>query len=413
MENKKNKVLIVGNNAAAFATVKKFATYENMEVFTTNLNVALNDCSTQLDIREDNIRELLDFVLENEIDLTVATSATAIKADIAKTFQDNSQAIFAPTATSANFAISRAYAKKFLYKMHIPTPKFGIFEKPSIAMDYLKKSPMPLIISSDEVNDTSVYTACKTVNEARNCVDYMTLQGEDKIIVEEYPYGHNFTVYVITDGYQALPITICGDYKFLENGDGGLLTCGIGTFAPDYKVTFDVLSKVMNNVNNILSNLERRETPYLGILGIECVLTDIDRFVTTGFTPYLKDHDAQAVLNSIDENLYTLMEACTNGSFADDYEGIRTNEKASVGAVLYSRHDGSQISGLNELDDDCKVTHFKTSRNEYLEYLTNKGRTLVLTQEALTISSAKKRLYENLELVDFTGKKFRFDICKE
>ena len=384
MENKKNKVLIVGNNAAAFATVKKFATYENMEVYTTNLNVALNDCSTQLDIREDNIRELLDFVLENEIDLTVATSATAIKADIAKTFQDNSQ-----------------------------TPKFGIFEKPSIAMDYLKKSPMPLIISSDEVNDTSVYTACKTVNEARNCVDYMTLQGEDKIIVEEYPYGHNFTVYVITDGYQALPITICGDYKFLENGDGGLLTCGIGTFAPDYKVTFDVLSKVMNNVNNILSNLERRETPYLGILGIECVLTDIDRFVTTGFTPYLKDHDAQAVLNSIDENLYTLMEACTNGSFADDYEGIRTNEKASVGAVLYSRHDGSQISGLNELDEDCKVTHFKTSRNEYLEYLTNKGRTLVLTQEALTISSAKKRLYENLERVDFTGKKFRSDICKE
>ena len=54
MENKKNKVLIVGNNAAAFATVKKFATYENMEVYTTNLNVALNDCSTQLDIREDN-----------------------------------------------------------------------------------------------------------------------------------------------------------------------------------------------------------------------------------------------------------------------------------------------------------------------------------------------------------------------
>ena len=64
MENKKNKVLIVGNNAAAFATVKKFATYENMEVYTTNLNVALNDCSTQLDIREDNIRELLDFVAE-------------------------------------------------------------------------------------------------------------------------------------------------------------------------------------------------------------------------------------------------------------------------------------------------------------------------------------------------------------
>lgn len=411
-EDNRKIIFIVGSGASAYALAKKFAGYDNIaKVYVTGTNNAMKDFAETVDIREDNVNELLEFVLENAVDMTIAISKNAIMSDIAGLFQSNAQPIFAPLAASAPLAVSRSYAKKLLYKHHIPTPKFGIFEKSSIAMDYLKKTAMPVLITPDKMSDNSVMSACSTVDFARACVDDFVINNEDKIIVEDFVRGHNFTVYTVTDGYKVLPLAVAADYKFLDSGDGGLYTCGSGAFVPDYKISNSVLSKIMSNIENILYSLEQKGVPYVGILGVECIITDNEKFVTTGFTPFLKDHDAQAVLNSIDENLYTLFEACTIGSFADDYDNIAGNNLASVSAVLYSRNDGNVISGLDMLDDNTEVSFFTGRRNDYFEYETNRGRTLVLTQKSATISSARKQLYENIDVVNFSGKKYRSDIA--
>ena len=201
------------------------------------------------------------------------------------------------------------------------------------------------------------------------------------------------------------------DYKFLENGDGGLLTPGTGAFAPDYKVTAGIVENIMQNVRNMLSSLEKRENPYLGILGIDCVMTDADKFVTLGFTPFLKDHHAQIVIDLLDENLFTLFEACAVGSFADDYETIKLNGLSGVSAVLYSRAAGNVVTGIELLDDETTLTPFNIYKNEYMEYVTQKGRNFVLTQTASTLSRARELLYDDVDSVNFDGKKFRTDIC--
>ena len=94
----------------------------------------------------------------------------------------------------------------------------------------------------------------------------------------------------------------------------------------------------MNNVvERVLDSLQRKETPYLGILGIDCVLTGDNQFVTLDFKPFLSDHDSDAVLNLVNENLLTLFEACAVGSFADDYEQIDVSDDASVSCVISAR----------------------------------------------------------------------------
>ena len=127
--------MIVGSGAAAYAVAYKFSLYDEVEkVFVAGTNSAMKTFAEVVDIREDAVDELLIFALKNEIDLTVAISQKAIAADIVETFQANSQDIFAPSAKSAEFALSRANSKRFLYKNHVPTPRFGIFEKASIAL---------------------------------------------------------------------------------------------------------------------------------------------------------------------------------------------------------------------------------------------------------------------------------------
>lgn len=409
--DKKKKVLIVGNSAKEYALVKKFKNYD-CDIFVLSGNSAISELAECVDIREENVQEILEYVLENAIDLTIVTSEVAIKNNIAELFQTNNQLIFCPTAQSAQFTLSRSAGKRFLYKLRIPTPRFGIFDKLPLAIDYLKNAPMPQVIRADENSNSADRLVCTTFAASKTFVEDLFNKDENKVVLEDYVYGHEFTIYVVTDGYSALHLATVANYKFAEDGDGGILTSGVGAYTPDYKISSDIENSVMQNVvERVLTSLQRKETPYLGVLGIDCVLTSDGSFVTLDFKPFLSDHDAEAVLNLVDENLLTLFEACAVGSFADDYEKIDVSDNSSVSCVISSRKKGEIIKGLELVESD--ITHFATTKNKYFEYETVEGKTLVLTKTAKTLSRARKHLYEDVELISFSGKKCRNDICEK
>lgn len=409
--DKKKKVLIVGNSAKEYALVKKFKNYD-CDIFVLSGNSAISELAECVDIREENVQEVLEYVLENAIDLTIVTSEVAIKNNIAELFQTNNQLIFCPTAQSAQFTLSRSAGKRFLYKLRIPTPRFGIFDKLPLAIDYLKNAPMPQVIRADENSNSADRLVCTTFAASKTFVEDLFNKDENKVVLEDYVYGHEFTIYVVTDGYSALHLATVANYKFAEDGDGGILTSGVGAYTPDYKISSDIENSVMQNVvERVLASLQRKETPYLGVLGIDCVLTTDGNFVTLDFKPFLSDHDAEAVLNLVDENLLTLFEACAVGSFADDYEKIDVSDNSSVSCVISSRKKGEIIKGLELVESD--ITHFATTKNKYFEYETVEGKTLVLTKTAKTLSRARKHLYEDVELISFSGKKCRNDICEK
>lgn len=413
-EIEKKKILIVGASAKEYALAKKFLSLAEVEkVYAAPGNIAMNEFCEVVDIREDSIAELLEFAVENAIDLTVASSEIAIKKDIATVFNNNGQMIFAPTASSANMAISKSTGKKFLYKLHLPTPRFGIFEKPALALDYIKTCNLPIVIRTDESSNKADRQVCATANNAGIFIDDLFLSNEKKVLLEDYVYGHEFIYYVITDGYNAIPLTSCANYKFMLDGEGGLLTPGMGSFCPDYKLPFEVNNRLLNNVvKPVLNSLEKRGTPYLGILGIEGVLTEDNKFVILEFKSFLQDHDAQAVLNLVNENLFTLFQACAVGSFGDDYSSLNISENSSVSCVLSSgKLSGVAIEGLGLVDEDIDINHFNTTKNTDGESLTAGGRAIVLTKSASTLSRARELLYDNVDVIKFSGKKYRKDIC--
>lgn len=409
--DKFKKILIVGNSAKEYALARKLASYE-CEIFVIPGNASMMDIAKCVDIREDKVQEILEFVLENAIDLTVVSSELAIKNDIASVFQANEQLIFAPTAQSASFALSRSVGKRFLYKLRIPTPRFAIFDKLQLAVDYLKTANMPQVIRTDENLNTADRLVCSTFINAKTFVEDLFSKDEKKVVLEDYVYGHEFTFYAVTDGYSALPLMTVANYKFMENGNGGILTSGTGAFAPDYKVSSDIENSIMNDVViKVLQALERKGTPYLGILGMDCVLMPDGQYVVLNFKPFLSDHDADAVLNLVDENLLNLFAACAVGSFADDYEKLNVSDNSSVSCVVSSRQEGKVINGLELVDSD--IAHFGVTQNKYLEYETIKGKNFVLTRTAKTLSRARKHLYEDIEVIKFDGKKYRNDICEQ
>ena len=239
----RKKILIIGNGAKENALAQKLA--EKHDIFITPTSDSLKEFATCLDIRENNSAEILDFVMENDIDMTIPLSVTALKSNIVELFNKNNRKIFAPDSKAAKIVFDKALAKKVLYKLRVPTPKFGIFEKQNMVLDYIKNQKVPFVLKTDELNSAAIFTSQLL---AKSLVDLSFIEKNKRIIIEDYVYGTPFSFYAITDGYKALPFGSSITYKHKLEGDGGQLTSGMGACSPNYKLTGENEYFLMDNV---------------------------------------------------------------------------------------------------------------------------------------------------------------------
>ena len=406
------KILIIGNGAKEYALAKKLS--ENHEIYITPTSDALKEFATCLDIREDNIHELLEFVMENDIDMTIAVSEKAISSDIASLFNQHKQSIFAPTAKSNEIVTNKAAAKKVLYKLRIPTPKFGIFEKQNLAADYIKNQKYPFIIKTNDNNSATVITS---ENTAKIILDSVFMEKNKKVIIEDYVYGMPFSFYTITDGYKALPLGSSLTYKHSLEGNGGQLTKGMGSCVPNYKLSINNEYFIMDNIiYPTLNYLEMAGNPYLGILGVNGILTNDGDVIILGWHSFTQDCDTDAILNSINDDLYSLFESCIIGSFSDEIDSINVNDSQSVSLVINCKNKDNKeniIKGLDNIDENALVTFYpNVNKNKYLEWEASTGANIVLTCSASSLAKAVEKVYREVLDIDFSGISYRKDICK-
>ena len=210
-----------------------------------------------------------------------------------------------------------------MYKIHAQCPKFGVFSRLQDAKEYSCSAEYPIIISTAEPSELgNDRFLCPTIAVAQKFFNDLNNRGENDTVIEEYIYGKSFTIYFVTDGYTVLPITTVSKTNIDEKG---FLTSGIECFAPNLYITEIIQQRLCNIANNIIKYLERRNTPYVGILGLEGTICENDRFYISGIKTSFSDIDARAVLNICEDDLYKIFTSCVNGFFSDEYEEIHTN----------------------------------------------------------------------------------------
>lgn len=413
MANSKKNILLVGKGANAEALAKKlFEQNHEYKIYIAPGNNKESNIYTNIDIREEDSTGLLKFAIENKIALTIPTSEKSINSDIVTFFLANGQNIFGPTKDAALLSLEKSIGKKILYKIHAQTSKFGIFDKQQQAEDYLKTANFPITIKCGHSEDIENRLVCNTISLAREFLTNLTAKNSENILIEEFVYGKTFTVYYITDGYTALPITSVADFKFMEEGDGGILTNGIGCYAPDFKISQIIYERLNNIIKNTLSVLDKNGNPYVGIIGIECTLTGEDKFYVNEFKPFFQNHDATTILNLLDENLIQVFFACINGFFSDEYESLKTNTYTSAAITVIAKQHNKKITGLDNIEDLDNVDFIQINQTNNGQYLTTKGEIFTITRKANTLSRAINNLYEDLKEIKFEGIKYRKDLGK-
>ena len=407
------KIFIIGNSANVYALAKKLS--DGNEIFVAPGGDAIKEFATCVDIREDSALELLEFAMENGIDLTIPFSEKSLKSNITTIFNNNNLQIFAPSTQTANVIFDKALVKKMLYKLRIPTPKFGIFEKQNMAQDYINAYKQPFVIKTNEPSSAVILTSPLA---AKTILNSYYSQKNQKVIIEDYIWGTSFSFYAITDGYKALPLGSSIVYKHSLDGGGGQLTTGMGACSPNYKLSFQNEEFLMNDViYPIIEYFERENEPYLGIISVNAILTEDGNIQVLGLNAILNDCDADAVLSLVDENFVDLMEKCILGSFSDDVDYIKQKDLSATSIVLVcknAQNNQNAIENIDSLDDETMYSIYpNVNKNKYLEFEANQGPVMVLSSIARTVSSSSKKVYEQAELINFKGIFYRKDICKK
>ena len=365
-------ILIVGSDANAYSIAKTMSKNENVDlIFVASGNEKIAEFAQCTDISENDVEELLDFSIANEISLTIVTSISAIQNNIAEIFNEARRLIFAPTAESAMISLYKSSAKKMMYRLKIPTMKFGIFEKENQAVEYASTFRKALVIK----NDTHILgerpTFAATFSQAKSAIEKCFTYPENKVIIEDYIDAKEVSMYFITDGYTAIPIGTCasGDKNFAYPES---------VYSPDYYVSDELEMKVLNEaIYPVIDDIASRYSTYCGIIGID-LFVEGENYNVIEYNPFFKQMHLQTILPLINEDLYDLFLSAASGSLSDEYKFINFYNKTSFSKITAEKIDN------------------KKNEDENLDIAYTSNANAILTQTAKTISRAKENLSENL-----------------
>jgi len=362
------RILIVGSDANAYTLARYFNFDKNVDVvFVAPGNKYISEFAECVDISDTENEELLDFVVANEVSLTVVTSLKAIENDIAGYFTDFRRNIFAPSFDSAYSALYKSASKKTLYKLNIPTVRFGVFDRENQAVNYVSDSRIPLVIKSDSSSCAEKPILVNSFSNAKRVVEKFFMQPESKIIIEDYIDAKQVFLYFITDGYSALPFGSC---SYDNNSSSSV-------FSPDNALSENIVKQVLNRViYPYIDYCSSKNNPYCGIIGVDLLVED-DTYKVIELIPFFKELHFQSILPRLNQNLSELLLSVAVGSFSDEYNRIDMNESGVYSKIVDFEIKNNDIA---QYDED----------NFYYSY-DCKGR-LILSKKAMTYSRSKENL---------------------
>ncbi len=416
------KVLVVGGGGREHALVWKLNQSPKVDkIYCAPGNAGISEIAECVDIKADNIDELLDFVKYNWIDLTVVGPEVPLTEGIVDAFVKEGRRIFGPGSSGARLEGSKMFSKDFMQKYGLPSAEYKIFTSYSQAEEYVRLKGAPIVIKADGLAAGKGVVVAETVNEALEALKLIMKDkafgtAGNRVVVEQCLKGEEASFMILTDGETVVPLVTSQDHKQIFDGDKGPNTGGMGAYSPAPIVTEDLSDEIMRSIIDPLMNgLKRENINYRGVIYVGVMVCDGKPYVLE-FNVRFGDPEAQPILARLDSDLFELLKATAEGKLKD----VRVSWKSdtSICVVLASEGypgpytKGKVIEGLDAFknDDNVVVFHAGTDLNNG-EVVTSGGRVLGVTALGNSIKAAQDNVYEAVKKIRFEGMQYRKDIA--
>ncbi len=417
------KVLVIGGGGREHALAWKAAQSPlATKVFVApgNAGTARESNLTNVAIAADDVPALLAFAKAEAIDLTIVGPEAPLAKGVVDAFRAAGLAIFGPTKAAAQLESSKAFAKDFLARHHIPTAAYQTFSDIAPAKAFAKTLGLPVVIKADGLAAGKGVIIAQSQQEADAAIDDM-LSGNkfgdagSRVVIEEFLTGEEASFIVMVDGTTALAFASSQDHKARDNADKGPNTGGMGAYSPAPVVTPAVHDWVMQHViYPTVNGMASEGTVFTGFLYAGLMIAPDGSAKVLEFNCRFGDPETQPIMLRLQSDLVELCLAATKGELAG--KQIQFTDQAAVGVVLAaggypdSYAKGKVISGLDGIDSNsAKVFHAGTEQKDG-QVLTNGGRVLCATALGANVTQAQQAAYQLASHISWDGMFCRTDI---
>lgn len=414
------RVLVVGKGGREHALVWKLSQSDSAKkIYVAPGNAGIAELAETVPIAVDDLTGLAGFAQKNRIDLTVVGPELPLTLGIVDVFEQRGLKIFGPNKEAAEIEGSKAFAKNFMDKYHIPTARFRVFNSHLEAIDFSASASYPLVIKADGLAAGKGAVIVNDPAEARSQIEEIMVEmvfGEagSRVLIEEFLTGEEVTVMALTDGERVIPMVSSQDHKRIGDGDTGLNTGGMGAYAPTSIVNEKMLRQITDEIlEPTIRGLAEQGRKYTGVLYTGLMITDRGPKVLE-FNCRFGDPETQAVLPLLESDLARIFSDIADGYL--NIDEITWKDACAVCVVLASKgypaavEKGMAIDGLDKLaSENCIIFHAGTARSGN-RYITDGGRVLGVTAVGKTLSDALAEVYDTINSINFDGMQYRRDI---
>ena len=417
------KILIIGSGGREHALAWKIAQSPLVaKVYGApgNPGIASLDKGACVPLAVDDFAGIKAFVEEKDIDLTVVGPEDPLTKGLVDYIEEGGDRAFGPSAGAAQLEGSKAFAKAFMERHHIPTAAWAEFGDAGEAAAYVREKGAPIVIKADGLAAGKGVTVAMDVDTALRAIDEAMVQrafgsAGSRVVVEEFMTGEEASILAFCDGKTVVPMASSQDHKAVFDGDKGPNTGGMGAYSPAPVVTPGVEQRILKEVlEPVVRGMAEEGNPYKGILYAGLMITDQGPQVVE-FNVRFGDPETQVVLPRMKTDLVPVLLACCEGRL--DAERIEYHEAPCVAVVMASGGypgtyvKGKAISGIADAEAEAGVSVFQAGTKVQGDtLLTNGGRVLNVTATGGTLPETIAKVYQAVEKVTFDGAHYRKDI---
>nr|WP_307774502.1 phosphoribosylamine--glycine ligase [uncultured Cetobacterium sp.] len=404
------KVLIVGKGGREHALAWKVKESNLVqEVFIAPGNVGMENIGTIVNIQDNEILKLADFAQGTKIDLTIVGPESSLALGIVDEFEKRGLKIFGPSKYAAQIESSKEFAKKLMKKYNVPTGDYESFNDLQSSLKYIGDKVPPIVIKEDGLKAGKGVTVAFTKEEAVSALEDAFSTKNNKVVIEEYLDGFEFSIIALANGESVIPLEIAQDHKRIYDNDLGPNTGGMGVYSPVDKIDKEIVNETVEKVlKPMLKGMKDDGFPFKGFLFGGIMLTS-EGVKTIEFNVRFGDPEAEGILPRLKSDLVKAILDIMDNKINE----LEWDKRYALAVVMasenypYSSTIGEVINIPLELDSI--VFHMGTKKeNGVLK--TNGGRVLSVVAYGDTLEQAKYNAYEDVKKIKCKKLIYRNDI---
>lgn len=407
------KILVIGKGGREHAIAD--AAYRSKDVdivYTAPGNVGMEDISTRVDIRANDVEGLLQFAKNNKIDLTIVGPEDTLALGIVDVFKKAGLKIFGPDKKAAKVESSKEFAKRMMAKYNIPTAAYASFDNLKDAKAYVEKQGAPIVIKEDGLKAGKGVSVAATLEEAMEALKLAFANGDNRVVIEECLTGFEFSLMSFVCDEVVIPMEIAQDHKCVWDGDKGANTGGMGVYSPVKKITSEIIEEAMEKVMKPMAKAMVSEgCAFTGFLYGGLMLTE-DGVKTIEFNARFGDPEAEVILPRLQSDFIQTILAVMD----HQQPILKWDDKVTLGVVMASENYpasstiGAVIENLEAVES--KVYHMGTDIKDH-QFVTAGGRVLIVVANGDTIEEAYAKAYADVHKIHCDKLFYRNDIGKK